>query len=330
MLRRACVRAHSDRCRCDACPIERDRGGSHPHRGAKDRHAGLGARRHQSPRPRPAGRSRHRDHRACQHRGRQDRARKRLRRSDPVGLAVGRARTRARRRRWSSIPIRARSAPSWCRPIRRSGASPISRAKSSRLPADRSTRAGCCSRRWRAAPASISNRRRDVVYGAPPLLPQKALQGETDATLTFWNFCAELEAQGLAARRRHGRRDEGPRRQRTGRHRRLCVRRQLGRDATVRCCDRFLAATRQAKDILAESPRRVAAARAAHRRDRRGRARDLSPALSRRHSAPAARRRKSPTRRALYDVLAEIGGADLVGPARELDPGTFYTAGPSE
>jgi len=29
-------------------------------------------------------------------------------------------------------------------------------------------------------------------------------------------------------------------------------------------------------------------------------------------------------------VLAEIGGADLVGPARELDPGTFYTAGPSE
>jgi NitT/TauT family transport system substrate-binding protein len=32
----------------------------------------------------------------------------------------------------------------------------------------------------------------------------------------------------------------------------------------------------------------------------------------------------------LYNVLAEIGGADLVGPARELDPGTFYTAGPSE
>ena len=30
---------------------------------------------------------------------------------------------------------------------------------------------------------------------------------------------------------------------------------------------------------------------------------------------------------ALYRVLAEIGGADLVGPARELDPGTFYRAG---
>ena len=34
--------------------------------------------------------------------------------------------------------------------------------------------------------------------------------------------------------------------------------------------------------------------------------------------------------KALYRVLAEIGGADLVGPARELDPGTFYRAGPSE
>ena len=36
-----------------------------------------------------------------------------------------------------------------------------------------------------------------VVYGAPPLLSAKALQGETDATLTFWNFCAELEGKGF-------------------------------------------------------------------------------------------------------------------------------------
>ena len=36
-----------------------------------------------------------------------------------------------------------------------------------------------------------------VVYGAPPLLSEKALQGETDATLTFWNFCADLESKGL-------------------------------------------------------------------------------------------------------------------------------------
>jgi len=32
----------------------------------------------------------------------------------------------------------------------------------------------------------------------------------------------------------------------------------------------------------------------------------------------------------LYAVLADIGGPSLVGSARELDPGTFYTAGSAE
>ena len=32
--------------------------------------------------------------------------------------------------------------------------------------------------------------------------------------------------------------------------------------------------------------------------------------------------------RVLYRVLATIGGVDLVGPTRELDPGTFYRAIP--
>src|SRR5205807_10312248 len=36
-----------------------------------------------------------------------------------------------------------------------------------------------------------------IVYGAPPLLSEKALQRENDATLTFWNFCAELENSGF-------------------------------------------------------------------------------------------------------------------------------------
>jgi NitT/TauT family transport system substrate-binding protein len=34
--------------------------------------------------------------------------------------------------------------------------------------------------------------------------------------------------------------------------------------------------------------------------------------------------------RALYHVLAEIGGADLVGSAHELDLGTYYSAGQGE
>lgn len=36
----------------------------------------------------------------------------------------------------------------------------------------------------------------DVVYGAPPLLNAKLMQGELDAVLTFWTFAARLEAAG--------------------------------------------------------------------------------------------------------------------------------------
>lgn len=34
----------------------------------------------------------------------------------------------------------------------------------------------------------------DVVFGAPPLLNAKLIQGELDAVLTYWNFAARLEA----------------------------------------------------------------------------------------------------------------------------------------
>src|SRR6202047_915956 len=33
-------------------------------------------------------------------------------------------------------------------------------------------------------------------YGAPPLIFQKLQQGEAEASLNFWNFCARLEAEG--------------------------------------------------------------------------------------------------------------------------------------
>src|SRR5205814_2877795 len=91
-----------------------------------------------------------------------------------------------------------------------------------------------------------------VVYGAPPLLSEKALQGEIDATLTFWNFCADLESKGY---RRAIPMDH--------------VTKGLGTKGPVALVgytfdgtwavrnrstvERFLAAARQAKDILASS-----------------------------------------------------------------------------
>lgn len=161
-----------------------------------------------------------------------------------------------------------------------------------------------------------------LIYGAPPLLTQKALQGEQDATLTFWNFCAELESKGFA--------------------RAIAVdgvMRQLGAKAAVAIVgftfdsgfvarnpsviDRFLAASRQAKEILAASPaewQRLA--------PRIGISDPQALAVYRARYSEGIWRRpiaeEIADARALYRVLAEVGGTQLVGSARDLDPGTFY------
>jgi len=161
-----------------------------------------------------------------------------------------------------------------------------------------------------------------VVYGAPPLLTEKALQGEIDATLTFWNFCADLESKG---QRRAIAMDD--------------VMKGLGAKGPVAIVgytfdsawaarnrstvDRFLDAARQAKEILAASEaewRRLAP---------RIRVSDANAlAIYRQRYGEGIVRRpiaeEEADARALYLVLAEIGGAELVGPARQLAAGTFY------
>jgi NitT/TauT family transport system substrate-binding protein len=161
-----------------------------------------------------------------------------------------------------------------------------------------------------------------VVYGAPPLLSQKALQREHDATLTFWNFCAELEGKGLkrgidmeAIEKRLG--AAGP----------VAM---LGYVFDARwaaknkaAVTRFLGIAAEAKDVLAGSP------------DEWQR---LSPRIGvidaagldiyrKRYSEGIPRRPIADEERdaiGLYRVLAEAGGAELVGPALEMDKGTFY------
>src|SRR5919204_92800 len=157
-----------------------------------------------------------------------------------------------------------------------------------------------------------------IVYGAPPLLSEKALQGEVDATLTFWNFCADLESKGY---RRAVAMDD--------------VVKGLGASGPVALVgytfdgtwaarnrstvERFLAAARQAKDILASSQpewQRLAP---------RIRVSDASAlAIYRqRYSEGIVRRllgEEEVDARTLYLVLAEIGGAGLVGPAPRAPP----------
>jgi NitT/TauT family transport system substrate-binding protein len=162
-----------------------------------------------------------------------------------------------------------------------------------------------------------------VLYGAPPLLNQQALQGNVDATLNFWNFCAALETKGF--KRVIGLDD---------------VEKALGASDRVAMIGyvfdetyaashadllrRFFAMTAQAQDILAHSPddwKKIGekigvtdpAALEIYRK------RYLDGLAGRPVAAQEADARK------LYLVLAKIGGAKLVGPASELDSGTFYT-----
>jgi NitT/TauT family transport system substrate-binding protein len=166
-----------------------------------------------------------------------------------------------------------------------------------------------------------------IVYGAPPLLSQKAVQGETDATLTYWNFCADLESRGFqrAIALEHvmqGLGAKGP----------VAILGYSFDDDWARrnpfTIERFLAAVRAAKEILASSEsewQRLAS------RLRIGDANAL--AVYRRRYSEGLVRRSLPEEeadaRTLYSLLADIGGARLVGSARELPPGTFYRP-PSE
>jgi NitT/TauT family transport system substrate-binding protein len=161
-----------------------------------------------------------------------------------------------------------------------------------------------------------------ILYGAPPLLWQKALQGESDASLNFWNFCVDLEVHG---------------------HRRLIsiadVEKSLGAAGPVAMIGyvfdesfaaqhrdvlhRFFAITKQAQDILAHSDadwQKLA--------PRIGTSDPAALALYRKRYLEGAQLRsvadEEADARKLYLVLEQLGGAKLVGPAAELDGGTFY------
>jgi NitT/TauT family transport system substrate-binding protein len=164
-----------------------------------------------------------------------------------------------------------------------------------------------------------------IVYGAPPLVTEKGRQGETDATLTFWNFCADLEGKGQ--RRAIDMEDVA---QRLGAAGSVAIVGYVfdgGWAAHNRSAvDRFLDIARQAKEILAASESewlRLA--------PRIGVADPGTLAIYRQRYGDAIPRRpvadEENDARSLYRILAEIGGTDLVGPGRELDAGSFYRPG---
>jgi NitT/TauT family transport system substrate-binding protein len=164
----------------------------------------------------------------------------------------------------------------------------------------------------------------NIIYGAPPLLAAKALSGETDATLTYWNFCAALEAKGF--RRLAGIEDILPKLGARGRTAMVgYVFDEAWSSAHQDLVARFIAMTHAAKEILLSSDEDwetikslTGATDAATLHAYRDYYRAGIP------RRPVAE--EETDAKALYRVLAAIGGRDLVGPAAELDPGTFYHA----
>ncbi|HEX2017810.1 MAG TPA: ABC transporter substrate-binding protein [Aurantimonas sp.] len=163
----------------------------------------------------------------------------------------------------------------------------------------------------------------EVVFGAPPLLMAKAESGELDAVLNFWHYAARLEAQGFRtlisgteAAMAMG--ASGP----------VAAIGWVFRDSFAEenpeAIEGFLAASRQTKALLKSSDAAWAElaplVKAEDERTLdvlRDRYREGIPQRS------AAEEVKDT--RALYRVLADIGGERLVGPSPELVDGTYFT-----
>ena len=167
-----------------------------------------------------------------------------------------------------------------------------------------------------------------IIYGAPPLLAAKMLSGEMDAIVNYWNFSAALEAKGF--RRLAGIEDLLPNLGAKGRTAMIgYVFEEEWGNANREAVTRFIAMTRGAKEILATSDAEwekiaplTGAADAATLRAYRDRYREGIP------RRPVAD--EEADARVLFRVLAAIGGREIVGRARELDPGTFYRPIPGD
>jgi len=160
------------------------------------------------------------------------------------------------------------------------------------------------------------------VYGAAPLLAEKAVQGELDAVLNFWHYCAKLEARGF--RRLIGADEAAIALGATGRIAAIgYVFHEEWAKAHPAAAIGFVKASRAAKEILGRSDeeweRLDAVVRAddeATRKTLMARFREGIP------SRPTAEEEADAAR--LYGILAQLGGERLVGASMTMSPGTYW------
>ena len=162
----------------------------------------------------------------------------------------------------------------------------------------------------------------EIVFGAPPLLSEKAIAGELDAVLNFWHFCARLEANGF--RRLIGANDAAKALGASGPVSALgYVFHDKWANENPDAIRGFLKASAQAKELLAKSDDEwlrlapVIRADGEELQKLRDRYREGIPRRSVAEEEADAGK--------LYHVLAEIGGERLVGRAPDMAPGTFWS-----
>jgi NitT/TauT family transport system substrate-binding protein len=161
----------------------------------------------------------------------------------------------------------------------------------------------------------------EIVFGAPPLLQEKAMQGELDAVLNFWHFCARLEANGF--RRLIGASEASVALGASGPVSAIgYVFHEKWADENPDAAMGLVKASAQAKNLLANSDDEwlrlapLVRAEGAELKKLRNRYREGIP------RRPIAEEEADAGR--LYRVLQEIGGEKLVGRAPEMAPGTFW------
>ncbi len=161
----------------------------------------------------------------------------------------------------------------------------------------------------------------EIVFGAPPLLSEKAASGELDAVLSFWHFCARLEANGF--RRLIGAEEAATALGATGQVSALgYVFHEKWASANPAAAMGFVKASAAAKELLGKSDEEwvrlapVIKAEGKALETLRNRYRDGIP------RRPAADDEADAAK--LYGVLEAIGGEKLVGKGKTMSPGTYW------
>ena len=193
---------------------------------------------------------------------------------------------------------------------------------------------GPIDKNWLLLQAWLKQERHRPEVGGDDRLRRAAAAGGEDAQRRngcdpeLLEFLRRTGSEGLPPRRRHRGSAAETRRQGPHRDDRLRLRRKMGERKPGYDCALHRDDPHGKGDPV-DLGCGVGENCAADRRSRRRHAARLPRSLSGRNSAPPVADEEADAR-VLYRVLATIGGRELVGPAQELDSGTFYHAIPGD